>query len=331
MKKRILTGDNATGKIHLGHYVGSIQNRIKHQDAYETFIIIADMHAYAYPKYITGKENIGNHTLQVLQDNLACGVDPEKVSFFNESQVPEIFEIATILSMFTSYPRIMRVPTIKDEIKEKNLGDSYSMGYLNFPILMAADILSVNADLVPVGEDQLPIIELTRDILDTMRVNFDINLKSPTYELGKVPRLVGLDGNVKMTKSLGNTINLDDSSEDVKKKVMGMYTDPNRLRATDPGKVEGNPVFIYHDAFNDNKEEVEDLKERYKNGKVGDVEVKEKLFEAIEKVLLPIRERRNRFTDEKILREILSEGSLKVRKEASEVLKDLKNKLNLIN
>jgi len=331
MKKRILTGDNATGKIHLGHYVGSIQNRIKHQDDYETFIIIADMHAYAYPKYITGKENIGAHTLQVLQDNLACGVDPEKVTFFNESQVPEIFEIALILSMFTSYPRIMRVPTIKDEIKEKNLGDSYSMGYLNFPLMMAADIICVNADLIPIGEDQLPIIELTRDVLDTMRNHFDINIKTPTYELGKVPRLVGLDGNVKMTKSIGNTINLDESSEDLRKKIMSMYTDPTRLRATDPGKVEGNPVFIYHDAFNENKEEVKDLKERYKLGQVGDVEVKEKLFIAINKFLEPIRERRLKYTDKKILREILNEGSLKVRKEATEVLKELKNKLNLIS
>ncbi len=331
MKKRILTGDNTTGKLHLGHYVGSIQNRIKHQNDYETFIILADMHAYAYPKYITGTENIGTYTLQVLQDNLACGVNPDKVTFFNESQVPEIFEIFSILSMFVSYPRIMRVPTIKDEIRDKNLGDTYSMGYLNFPILMAADIISVNADLVPVGEDQLPIIELTRDILDSMKKIYNIEIKNPTYELGSVPRLVGLDGSIKMTKSIGNTINLDETSEELKRKIMGMYTDPNRLRATDPGQVEGNPVFVYHDAFNTDKEEVEDLKERYRQGKVGDVEVKEKLYLSIDKFLEPIRERRHQFTDEKILREVLNEGSLKVRKEATEVLKELKNKLNLIS
>ena len=331
MKKRILTGDNTTGKIHLGHYVGSIQNRIKHQEDYETFIILADMHAYAYPKYITGAENVGSYTLQVLEDNLACGIDPEKVTFFNESQVPEIFEIFTILSMFVSYPRIMRVPTIKDEIREKNLGENYSMGYLNFPILMAADIISVNADLVPVGEDQLPIIELTRDILETVKRIYNVEINTPTFELGSVPRLIGTDGNVKMTKSLGNTINLDDSSEEIKRKIMGMFTDPNRLRATDPGKVEGNPVFNYHDAFNTNKEEVQDLKERYALGKVGDVEVKEKLFLAIENFLEPIRERRLKYQDEKLLIEILNSGSLKVRKEASIVLKELKNKLNLIS
>lgn len=331
MKKRILTGDNTTGKLHLGHYVGSIQNRVKHQNDFDSFIILADMHAYAYPKYITGQENIGSYTLQVLQDNLACGLDPDKVTFFNESQVPEIFEIFSILSMFVSYPRVMRVPTIKDEIREKNLGDTYSMGYLNFPILMAADIISVNADLVPVGEDQLPIIELTRDILDSIKNTYNINIKNPTYELGNIPRLVGTDGNIKMTKSIGNTINLDDSSEEIKKKIMGMFTDPNRLRATDPGKVDGNPVFIYHDAFNSNLEEVKDLKERYLLGQVGDVEVKEKLFIAIENFLGPIRERRVKFQEESLLREILNEGSLKVRKEANEVLKELKNKLNLIS
>jgi tryptophanyl-tRNA synthetase len=253
MKKRILTGDNTTGKLHLGHYVGSIKNRIKHQKDYETFIILADMHALAYPKYLTKETNLGDFSLEVLKDNLSCGLNPNEVTFFNESGVPEIYELFTILSMFVSYSRIMRVPTIKEEIREKDLGDNYSMGYLNFPTLMAADILSVGADLVPVGEDQKPMLELTRDILDKMRANFGIELKIPEVEIGETPRLVGTDGKVKMTKSLNNTINLSDTSEEVKKKVMGMYTDPSRLRVTDPGKVEGNPVFIYHDVFNENK------------------------------------------------------------------------------
>ena len=330
MKKRILTGDNTTGKLHLGHYVGSIQNRIKHQKDYETFIILADMHALAYPKYLTKETNLGDFSLEVLKDNLSCGLNPNEVIFFNESGVPEIYELFTILSMFVSYPRIMRVPTIKEEIREKDLGDNYSMGYLNFPTLMAADILSVGADLVPVGEDQKPMLELTRDILDKMRVNFGIELKIPEVELGETPRLVGTDGKVKMTKSLNNTINLSDSSEEVKKKIMGMYTDPSRLRATDPGKVEGNPVFIYHDVFNENKNEVLDLKERYTQGKVGDIEVKEKLYVAIEKVLEPIREKRTMFENDKILKEILAAGNAKVRNEASIILKEVKEKLNLI-
>ncbi len=330
MKKRILTGDNTTGKLHLGHYVGSIQNRIKHQKDYETFIILADMHALAYPKYLTKETNLGDFSLEVLKDNLSCGLNPNEVIFFNESGVPEIYELFTILSMFVSYPRIMRVPTIKEEIREKDLGDNYSMGYLNFPTLMAADILSVGADLVPVGEDQKPMLELTRDILDKMRVNFGIELKIPEVEIGETPRLVGTDGKVKMTKSLNNTINLSDSSEEVKKKVMGMYTDPSRLRATDPGKVEGNPVFIYHDVFNENKNEVLDLKERYTLGKVGDIEVKEKLYVAIEKVLEPIREKRTMFENDKILKEILAAGNARVRNEASIILKEVKEKLNLI-
>ena len=330
MKKRILTGDNTTGKLHLGHYVGSIQNRIKHQKDYETFIILADMHALAYPKYLTKETNLGDFSLEVLKDNLSCGLNPNEVIFFNESGVPEIYELFTILSMFVSYPRIMRVPTIKEEIREKDLGDNYSMGYLNFPTLMAADILSVGADLVPVGEDQKPMLELTRDILDKMRANFGIELKIPEVEIGETPRLVGTDGKVKMTKSLNNTINLSDSSEEVKKKVMGMYTDPSRLRATDPGKVEGNPVFIYHDVFNENKNEVLDLKERYTQGKVGDIEVKEKLYVAIEKVLEPIREKRTMFENDKILKEILAAGNAKVRNEASIILKEVKEKLNLI-
>jgi len=330
MKKRILTGDNTTGKLHLGHYVGSIQNRIKHQKEYETFIILADMHALAYPKYLTKQTNLGEFSLEVLKDNLSCGLNPDEVIFFNESGVPEIYELFTILSMFVSYPRIMRVPTIKDEIREKDLGDNYSMGYLNFPTLMAADILSVGADLVPVGEDQKPMIELTRDILDKMKANFGIELKVPEVEIGETPRLVGTDGKVKMTKSLNNTINLSDTSDEVKKKVMSMYTDPSRLRATDPGKVEGNPVFIYHDVFNENKNEVLDLKERYTLGKVGDIEVKEKLFIAIEKVLEPIREKRIMFENEELLKEILIAGNAKVRKEASIILKEVKEKLNLI-
>ena len=330
MKKRILTGDNTTGKLHLGHYDGSIQNRIKHQKDYETFIILADMHALAYPKYLTKQTNLGDFSLEVLKDNLSCGLNPDEVIFFNESGVPEIYELFTILSMFVSYPRIMRVPTIKDEIREKDLGDNYSMGYLNFPTLMAADILSVGADLVPVGEDQKPMLELTRDILDKMKANFGIDLKVPEVEIGETPRLVGTDGKVKMTKSLNNTINLSDTPEEVKKKVMSMYTDPSRLRATDPGKVEGNPVFIYHDVFNENRDEVLGLKERYTQGKVGDIEVKEKLFTAIEKVLEPIREKRIMFENEEILKEILTAGNAKVRKEASIILKEVKEKLNLI-
>ena len=329
--KRILTGDNTTGNLHLGHYVGSIKNRVKHQNDYETFVILADMHALAYPKYVTKDINLSELTYEVLLDNLSCGLDPEKVYFFNESSVSEIYEIYTLFSMFVTHSQALRNPTIKEEIVDKNLGDTYSMGFLNFPILMAADILAVQATLVPVGEDQKPMIELAREIVRKMNHEFATGLRFPETELSEVPRLVGLDGKVKMTKSLGNCIFLNDSSNIVREKIMKMYTDPNRLRASDPGKVEGNPVFIYHDAFNDNFDEVDDLKDRYQKGKVGDVEVKEKLFAAVEKVLDPIRERRAQFEDRDYLNQILHHGIKRTKEESSKTLKQIKESMNLLH
>ena len=325
--RRILKGDNATGTHHLGHLIGSINNRVKHQFDYETFIIIADMHALAYPKYINPEYDFQNAVYDILLGNLSAGLDPEKVYFFNESSVPEIFEISTIFTNLVSHSRALRIPTIKDEIREKNLGENYSLGFINFPVLMAADILSVQADLVPVGEDQVPMIELARDIVEKLNSIYKCNLKFPDVELSSFPRLVGTDGSVKMTKSIGNAIFLTDSTDVVREKIMKMYTDPNRLRASDPGKVEGNPVFIYHDAFNKNKEEVEELKNRYREGKVGDVEVKEKLFLAIGEVLEPIRNRRKEYEDTDILDEILKKGNQKVREEATKTLKLLKESL----
>jgi len=328
--KRILTGDNATGTHHLGHLIGSINNRVKHQLEYETFIIIADMHALAYPKYINPDYNFKDAVYEILLGNLSAGLDPERVYFFSESSIPEIFEIATIFSNFVTHSRALRVPTIKDEIREKNLGENYSLGFINFPVLMSADILSVQADLVPVGEDQVPMIELARDIVEKINTTYKANLKFPNVELSSHPRLVGTDGSVKMTKSIGNAIFLTDSTDKVYEKIMKMYTDPNRLRATDPGKVAGYQVFIYHDAFNKNIEEVSDLKERYTAGKVGDVEVKEKLFTAIEETLEPIRKRRKDFEDTDLLDEIIKKGNQKVREEASKTLKLIKENLKIM-
>lgn len=329
-KKRILTGDNTTGKLHVGHYVGSLENRVKLQDEYETFIILADMPAFAYPKYVSNPEIIEDSVIQVALDNLAVGLDPKKVVFFAESGVPEISELAYLLSMLVSHNTVLRNPTLKDEIRDKNLGDTFSMGFLNFPILMAADILSVNADLVPVGEDQAPHLELTRELVRKFNSTYGETLKEPKGLIGKVARLVGTDGGAKMTKSLDNCIFLSDSKEEVKRKVMNMYTDPNRLHATDKGKVEGNPVFIYHDAFNKNKEEVEELKARYVEGKVGDVEVKEKLFNAIELILEPIREKRKELeADIPSVEKLIREGTLRVKKEASLTLNKVKSAMKL--
>jgi len=319
--KTILTGDNTTGRLHLGHYVGSHENRVKLQDEYKTFIILADIHSFAYPKYLSDPQTVSDSVLAVLADNLAVGLDPKKATFFQESAVPAIFELATIFSMLVTHSRALRNPTIKDEIRDKNLGDNFSLGFAFFPILQAADILCVNADLVPVGEDQLAHIEQTNEVVRKFNLLYGKTFKEVQGLVGRVKRLIGTDGNAKMTKSLNNAIFLSDGEEELKTKVMSMYTDPKRLHATDPGTVEGNPVFIYHDAFNPNKAEVDDLKERYRAGKVGDVEVKQKLFLALNTFLTPIREKRRYYESrmDEVL-EILHSGNQAVRQEAQVTL-----------
>jgi len=330
MKKRILTGDNPTGKLHLGHYVGSLENRVKLQNDYETFIILADMHAFAYPKYVGDPQVVNDSILEVLMDNLAVGLDPKKVTFFVESGISEIYELGIIFSMLVTHNRALRNPTIKDEIREKSMGDNYSLGFINFPILQAADILCVQADLVPVGEDQLPHLEQTNEIVRRFNQLYGETLKEIEGMVGRVRRLVGTDGNTKMTKSLDNCIYLGDSEVDLKRKVMSMYTDPNRLHSTDPGKVEGNPVFVYHENFNFNKNEVEDLEKRYAKGQVGDVEVKEKLFKALNEFLIPIREKRVYYENHKDeVKDILALGVKKTGEEAVKTLDVIKQRMKL--
>jgi tryptophanyl-tRNA synthetase len=330
-KKRILTGDNPTGELHVGHYVGSLQNRAALQDEYETFIVIADMHAFSYPKYVADPGVVSESVRQVLLGNLAAGLDPQKATFFVESGIPELYELATIFSMLVSHNRALRNPTLKEEIKEKNLGDSFSLGFVNFPILQVADILCVKAHLVPVGEDQLPHIELTREVARKFNSTYGEVFPEPEGKVGKIERLVGLDGNSKMTKSLDNTINLNESEGELKRKIMSMYTDPKRIHATDPGTVKGNPVFVYHDAFNPNKEEVKELKEKYEKGEVGDVEVKEKLHQAMSEFLKPIRQRYEEYEkDPSKVEEILAAGTAKTRKIVQETLRETKEKMSFL-
>jgi tryptophanyl-tRNA synthetase len=263
-------------------------------------------------------------------DNLAVGLDPENVTFFAESSVPEIYELATIFSMLVQYNRNLRNPTIKEEIKDKNMGDAFSLGFINFPVLQVADILCVKANAVPVGEDQLPHLELTNEVVRKFNSTYGDVFDEITPIIGRVKRLIGTDGNLKMTKSLNNAIFLGDTEGVLKEKVMKMYTDPDRIHPTDPGKVEGNPVFIYHDHFNLNKEEVEDLKKRYTAGKVGDVEVKEKLFKALNNLLLPIREKRRHYEQNpQLVKEILKNGGERVRKEAKMTLEEVMEKMKL--
>jgi len=315
-KKRILTGDRPTGRLHLGHYVGTLANRVKLQDEYECFFIVADLHTLTTK--ISKKEigQINENVRQLVLDYLAVGIDPEKSVIYRQSQVPEATYLSLLFSMLVTVPRCQRVPTLKEVMHDLKITKP-SLGLLTYPILQAADILMVKAHLVPVGKDQESHIELTREIAHKFNKMYGQVFPEPKALIGEVPTLPGLDGKAKMSKSLGNCIYLSDGKKIVEEKVMAMYTDPTRIHPTDPGHIEGNPIFVYHDAFNQNKKEVEGLKRRYRVGKVGDVEVKEKLAKAINGFLDPIRARRAKFEEEKgLVEKILERGNQKAQKEA---------------
>lgn len=327
-RKRILTGDTPTGPLHLGHYVGTLENRVKLQDEYETFIILADTHSLT--SLAEDPNMIKSYSLEVLRDNLAVGLDPKKVTFFLESDVSEIYELAALFSMYVSHARALRNPTIKDEIKARGMGEKFSLGFVNYPIYQAADILSVKGELVPVGEDQVPHLEQTREI--ARKINSLAGkeiLPVPNALVGRVARLPGIDGSSKMSKSLGNAIYISDDEKTVTDKVKKMYTDPTRVHATDPGHVEGNPVFTYLDAFAEDKKKVDELKKRYTRGDVADVAVKEYLAEVLNKFLTPIRKKRESLANEKELATILEAGKKKVVPLAQETLQSVRQALNL--
>jgi tryptophanyl-tRNA synthetase len=328
-KKRILTGDRPTGKLHLGHYVGTLNNRVKLQDEYECFFLVADLHMLTTRTELERLRQTGQNIQDVVLDNLSAGIDPERSTYVLQSLVPEIPEIALIFSNLVTVPRLQRVPTLKEVMQDLEI-EQPSAGLLNYPVLQAADILCVRANLVPVGKDQASHLEVTREIARRFNSLYGDTLPEPDTLIGDVPTLIGTDGQAKMSKSLDNAIYLSDDARTVEQKVRGMYTDPNRVRADIPGRVEGNPVFIYHDAFNPNVAEVEDLKERYRQGKVGDVEVKKKLTAAINTFLDPIRERRAYYLSKpKIVEEILTAGSERARREATETLRMMKEAMGL--
>lgn len=335
MKKRILTGYTPTGKLHLGHYVGNIENLLKLKPEYDTFLLLADTHALTT---LSGKADVvRQHTLDVLQDLLAVGLSEDEVTYHVESEIPEVYELSALFSMHVSHNRALRNPTIKDEITMKGLGDKFSLGFVNYPMYQAADILCVRGELVPVGIDQEAHLEQSREIARVFNGlakehGQEEIFPEPQALIGRVGKLIGTDGNPKMSKSLGNTIYLSATPEEVREKVMSMYTDPKRLRATDPGTVEGNPLFIYLDTFGTENDsaQISEYKERYQKGSVGDVEVKKYLVEVIERFLTPIRERRAKYADEKKLLEILHAGTEKTREEAKHVLSEVKKAINFI-
>lgn len=327
-KKRILTGDRPTGKLHLGHFVGSLQNRVKLQDEYDQFVMVADVQALT--DNFDNPQKVRDNIKELVLDYLAVGIDPSKTTIFIQSLIPEIAELTIFYLNLVTLERVLRNPTVKDEIKQKSFGQNIPAGFAMYPVSQAADITIINAHLVPVGEDQLPMIEQTREIVRKFNSLYGQTLVEPEGKVGSVARLPGTDGNAKMSKSLGNCIYLSDSKEEVTKKVMGMFTDPNRIHPTDPGKVEGNPVFIYHDAFNPNKEEVEEFKKRYREGTVGDVEVKKRLAEVLNELLEPIRTRRKGYEEKpEEIGKILKEGTEKAQAVAKETMTLVRKAMNI--
>jgi tryptophanyl-tRNA synthetase len=321
-KPRILTGDRPTGKLHLGHYVGSLANRVALQERYECFFIIADLHVLTTKPTRDDIAQIPQNIRDLVLDHLAVGIDPEQVTFYVQSAVKEIYQLNLIFEMLVTVPRLTRLPSIKDMARNANIDEEQlPFGLLGYPVLQAADILMPRANLVPVGKDNEAHVEITREIARRFNFLYGDVFPEPDALVPEVGTLPGTDGQGKMSKSAGNAIFLSDDPATVTQKVRAMYTDPARIRADIPGKVEGNPVFAYHDAFNPDLAEVNDLKDRYRSGRVGDVEVKKKLIIAIENFLAPIRERRARYAaDPSLVDEIIATGNQRTRAVARETV-----------
>ena len=330
-KKRILTGDRPTGKLHIGHYVGSLANRVRLQDEYECFFIVADLHTLTTQPEKEHIDQLRQNVHDAVLDYLAAGIDPEKSVVYLQSAAPAVYEMNLLFEMLVTLPRLQRLPSIKEMARAANLSEeTLPFGLVGYPVLQAADILMPRAHLVPVGKDNEAHVEITREIARRFNSLYDEVFPIPEVMIGSVPTLVGTDGQTKMSKSLGNAILLSDDVKTVHKKVFSMYTDPNRISANVPGKVEGNPVFIYHDIFNPNMAEVQDLKERYRAGKVGDVEVKEKLSKALNGFLDPMRERRAKFEAQKgCVERVIYEGTLRASKEGEETVLAMKKAMGL--
>lgn len=326
-KKRILTGDRPTGKLHLGHYVGTLRNRVLLQNKYESIFIIADLHMLTTKNKPEDIEMIDKNARHLVIDAISAGIDPEKVTFYLQSAIPEIHEIYTLLQNHITISRLSRIPSLKDMAKGANI--EMPFGLLGYPVLQAADILSARANVVPVGKDNEAHVEVTRELAKRFNSLYGELFPIPEVLRGQESSLIGTDGKNKMSKSLNNAIFISDTFEEVKKKVMKMVTDENRIRADIPGRIEGNPIFIYHDLFNANKKEVEDLKARYREGRVGDVEVKEKLNIAINNFLEPFRERRSKFERSGIVEEIIYSGTNAYRQEVKETLHEMQKLMGL--
>ena len=343
MKKVILTGDRPTGRLHVGHYVGSLSERVKLQNSGnydEIYIMIAD--AQALTDNAEHPEKVRQNIIQVALDYLACGIDPEKSTIFIQSMVPELTELTFYYMNLVTVARVQRNPTVKSEIQMRNFEASIPVGYFCYPISQAADITAFRATAVPVGEDQLPMLEQCKEIVHKFNTVYGETLTEPEIVLPSNKaclRLPGIDGKAKMSKSLGNCIYLSDEADEVKKKVMSMFTDPNHLRVQDPGNVDGNPVFIYLDAFCKPEyfpeflpdyQNLDELKDHYKRGGLGDVKVKKFLNNVLQAELGPIREHRKMW-EQRIpdVYDILREGSKVAEAKAAETLRDVKASMKI--
>jgi len=328
-KKTILTGDRPTGKLHLGHYIGSLENRIKMQHECNQFIMIADMQALT--DNFDNPQKVRDNILELALDYISVGLDPKVNTIFIQSSVPEISDLTMFYLNLVTVARLQRNPTVKTEIAQKGFEKSLPAGFLIYPVSQAADITAFKAHLVPVGEDQLPMIEQTNEIVRKFNHTYKTSvLVECEAVLSKTRRLMGTDGNTKMGKSLNNAIYLSDTSQDVERKVMKMMTDPNHLRIEDPGKIDGNPVFEYLTAFDKDKEGLADLKKRYQKGGVGDVEVKKRLIEVLENFLAPIREKRIEATkNPQAVMDMLKEGGERARQVAKKTLGEVKEAMNI--
>ncbi|WP_297429445.1 tryptophan--tRNA ligase [Clostridium sp.] len=331
-KKIILTGDRPTGKLHIGHYIGSLKNRVALQESglYESFIMIADQQALT--DNARNPEKIKNSLIEVALDYLAVGIDAAKSNIFIQSQIPELNELTMHYLNLVTLSRLERNPTVKQEIKQKDFQNSIPAGFLIYPVSQAADITAFKADTVPVGEDQLPMIEQTREIVRSFNSIYGEVLVEPEAVLpsSNAGRLPGTDGKAKMSKSIGNCIYLSDDADTIKKKVMSMYTDPNHIRVEDPGQIEGNTVFTYLDVFASDKDAVEEMKEHYKRGGLGDVKVKKYLNEVLQAELEPIRNRRIEFEkDIDSVYKMLKDGSDKARAVAANTLREVREAIGL--
>lgn len=339
-KPRILTGDTPTGRLHLGHWVGSLENRVQLQETHDCFFLIANLHAFT--TRADQPAEIRASVLDIAYDWLAAGIDPNRSTLFVQSDIPAITELCFMLSMLVPFSRLMRNPTIKDEIRDKGLGEHYSFGFLLYPVGQVADILCFRPDLVPVGEDQIPHLEMTREVARKFNQLYcGVDPQTPDEKMiaagglfpviqpkiGRTGRLIGLGGPdsegrpLKMSKSLNNAIFLSDDADTIRKKVMSIYTDPTRIRATDPGHVENNPLWVFHDTFNPDKAWVQEAKARYQQGAIGDVECKKRLADILIALIEPMAQRRKQFAaDPEHVLKILRTGAEKANQVANATL-----------